>query len=797
MSDSNEINLGVGSQAHQVAAGSNISQTYIAQQIVNPPAPSRAWQPPKQKLNVVRTFTGRRDALNELAVLGARGVTTPRLMIAGIGGLGKTSLAAQITHDLENEFDGGILLADIPTVDVFLKLGEWAELYDSDVKEIQDLDLRADRVRDLIHQRVGNKRVLAILDGVVDENDEPKLAPLLRALSDCAVLTTTRATNLPSLYHFRAVPVQDFDAQDAVDLFQKFLSNDKRFVGNEKQIHALGEQVGWLPFALELLAKQLDKHREWTLANLQTKLAQSKLEALKWSRVNDKEKNIFASFLLSYNGLNESEKLFFQTLGAFGGIDFDIHASAMVARGHPQRSIDKEDDRVRAEQVDDERAEEMLEHLLELSMAQTGRAMGRYRLHALMREFARTLCGENLYDADLRMAAFYCGVAIENGNKLDGKEIEHALAILDSEVSNIFAGQKWARENETREARELARDFIYRGKNAAMTSYFMLRANWMEWIEWSEYGLAACRALGDERGEGAIAGNLGLAYADKGEWDRAIELYQQSLVTLERLGDAHGMAQTYNNLGVVYHSKGEWDKAIELYQQSLVTLERVGDGHGMAQTLGNLGGVYYSKGEWDKAIELYQQSLVTKERVGDVHGMAGTYGNLGLVYKAKGEWDKAIELYQKDLAISERIGDVHGMAQTYSNLGNVYADKEEYSLAIENYEKAASLFNQLGDAVNTAALWTNIGLIHFEQGNFVDAKELVEKAIKFDEQQGNIEGLMIDFEAMSLILEKQDNREGAITYSAGAFDLCKRIGHPNLDRNRKRLEQLRHERSHP
>ena len=279
---------------------------------VHPPEPPREWKPPKQMLNVVPTFVGRHDALGKLATLGARGVTTPRLMLAGIGGFGKTSLAAQITNDLKHIFDGGILLAELPTVDVFLKLDEWAKLYDGDVKEIQDVNLRADRVRDLIHQRVGSKRVLAVLDGIVDENDEPKLAPLLRALRDCAVLVTTRATNLPALYHFRAIPVQDFGEQDAVDLFHKILLDDARLETDlsgfrkperslaQDQIHALGEQVGWLPFALELLAKQLGKHREWTLANLQTKLAQSKLELLKWGSVNEKEKGIFASFLVSW-----------------------------------------------------------------------------------------------------------------------------------------------------------------------------------------------------------------------------------------------------------------------------------------------------------------------------------------------------------------------------------------------------------------------------------------------------------------------------------------------------------------
>jgi tetratricopeptide (TPR) repeat protein len=261
--------------------------------------------------------------------------------------------------------------------------------------------------------------------------------------------------------------------------------------------------------------------------------------------------------------------------------------------------------------------ESMLEHLLELSMAQTGGTAGRYRLHALMREFARALCGENLYDAESRMAEFYCEVAKTNGSKLHGEGWESALAILDREVSNIFAGQKWARENETRKARELTRDFIY----GAMANYFSLRANWAEWIEWSEYGIAACEKLGDEKAAGAIAGNLGSVYFQKGEWDKAIAFYQKSLDTKERVGDAHGMAQTFNNLGIVYRQKGEWDKAIAFYQQALQTMERVGDAVGISSTSWNLGLLLKEQNKLAEAIQWMEKCVVIEEKLGHPDAM--------------------------------------------------------------------------------------------------------------------------------------------------------------------------------
>jgi len=849
MGDSNQINMGAGAQAHQVAAGNNISQTYIAQQIVNAPPQAPEWQPPKQMLNVVPTFVGRQDELRELATLGVIGVTTPRFLIAGVGGLGKTSLAAQITRDLESQFTGGILLAEIPTVDVFLKLGEWAELYGGDVKEIQDVNQRADRVRQIIQQRVGTKRVLAVLDGVVDESDDAKLAPLLRALRDCAVLVTSRAKNLPSLFHFREIGFKEFDAQNAVDLFNRILPQDQRLVGNESQIHALHKAVDSLPFALELLAKQLVKHREWSLTDLENKFAQSKLDVLEWGRGQTKDTAIRASFFLSYRGLDADEQTFFTQLGAFGGRDFDVQAAAYVG------------------QVKAAAAEKMLEHLLELSMAQTGRGAGRYTLHALMREFARELCSKNLYDAELHMATYYCAIARENGDKLYSNEIDQALAILDAELTNISTGQKWARENATQEARELTRDFIY----GAITYYFRLRANWAEWIEWSEYGIAACQALEDERGEGAIAGNLGIVYRQKGEWDKAIEFYQNALQTMERLGDVHGMAQTYINLGSVYADKGEWDKAIAFYQQSLEikervgdvqgmaqtymglgivyankgewdkaiefyqnalqtmerlgdvqgmaqtygnlgnvylqkgewdkaiafyqnalqTMERLGDVHGMAQTYGNLGAVYYRKGEWDKAIEFYQQSLVTKERLGDVHGMAQTYINLGAVYYRKGEWDKAIEFYQNALETMERLGDVHGMAQTYGNLGLVYADKGEWDKAIAFYQKDLAISERLGDVHGMAQTYGNLGLVYADKGEWDKAIEFYQKDLAISERLGDVVGMSATYWNIGTLYEEQDNLPEAIASIEKAVAIKERIGHPLLESQRAHLQELK------
>lgn len=193
-----------------------------------PPEPPREFMPPFQMLPDLQTFVGRDKQIQTLAGLGVVGAGNPRFLIAGDGGMGKTKLAARVTRLIQSAFPGGILLAEIPNADPFLVLDNWARAYDGDVREFQDLATRADRVRDLIRQRVGNKRVLAVLDGVVDESDDAKLGPLLRALSHCAVLVTSRACQLASIPDAFLIDLAHLNADETFELFQRVTQYDAR-----------------------------------------------------------------------------------------------------------------------------------------------------------------------------------------------------------------------------------------------------------------------------------------------------------------------------------------------------------------------------------------------------------------------------------------------------------------------------------------------------------------------------------------------------------------------------------------
>jgi tetratricopeptide (TPR) repeat protein len=203
--------------------------------------------------------------------------------------------------------------------------------------------------------------------------------------------------------------------------------------------------------------------------------------------------------------------------------------------------------------------------------------------------------------------------------------------------------------------------------------------------------------LGSIGTHGVVLGNLGLAYSDLGQVEKAIEYYEQALVISRGIGDRCGEGNHLGNLGLAYSDLGQVEKAIEYYEQALVISRGIGDRRGEGNHLGNLGLAYSNLGQVEKAIEYYEQALVISRGIGDRRGEGTGLGNLGSAYYHLGQVEKAIEYYEQALVISREIGDRRGEGNRLGNLGSAYSDLGQVEKAIEYYEQALAIGKEIKD----------------------------------------------------------------------------------------------------
>ncbi|MEH2142245.1 CHAT domain-containing protein [Nostoc sp.] len=127
-----------------------------------------------------------------------------------------------------------------------------------------------------------------------------------------------------------------------------------------------------------------------------------------------------------------------------------------------------------------------------------------------------------------------------------------------------------------------------------------------------------------------ILRNIGRAEEVLGFVQEAVVHFQQALDLCSE-EELITKAALLNNIAGVIAQQGNIARAIALWEQSLEISEQIGDVKGKAATLNNMAGVIAQQGNIARAITLWKQSLQIIEQIGDVEGKAATLSNMAYV----------------------------------------------------------------------------------------------------------------------------------------------------------------------
>ncbi len=230
-----------------------------------------------------------------------------------------------------------------------------------------------------------------------------------------------------------------------------------------------------------------------------------------------------------------------------------------------------------------------------------------------------------------------------------------------------------------------------------LASAYQSAGRTVEAIPLFEQNLTDCtRILGLEHPDTLISrGNLASAYQSAGRITEATTLIEHNLTDSERvLGPEHPDTLTSRgNLASAYQSAGRITEAIPLYEHTFADRERIlGPEHPSTLTsCHNLASAYRSAGRIAEAIPLIEQNLANCERIlGPEHPDTLTYrGNLAGAYRSAGRIAEAIPLIEQNLTDFERVlGPEHpDTLVSRGNLANAYQSAGRVGEAIPLIER--------------------------------------------------------------------------------------------------------------
>ncbi len=671
-------------------------------------------QTPAQLPADVADFTGRDEQVKRLSDLlvgaGTSGATgaVRVAVVAGAGGLGKTSLAVHAAHRIRRKFPDGQLYVDLlgatPTplapADV---LARFLRDLGVDGRQVPvDEDERAGRYRTAL----AGRRVLVVLDNA---RDAAQVRPLLPGTASSAVLVTTRS-RMPDLASTRLVDLDVLDDDDALTLFNRAVGDDRAAAEPEATAELL-EACAGLPLAIRICAARLATRSGWSIQSMASRLRD---EHRRLDELSVGDLAVRASFQVSFasllttagpDGVAPADA--FRLLGLWQGASISPVAAAALF-GTPEYL-----------------AENALETLVDAHLLETS-GSERYKFHDLLRVYASERAAADLSgterDAAIgRLLGWYLRTADaaaevilphryqvpleadDTGTPaLSFTATDDALAWYDSERVNVVAA--------TRQAAAVGRHDIAWRLPAPLISMFNRRGNWADCITTHRIALQSARQAGNRQGEAWVLNNLGQALGFT-HMNEGIELLERSREIRREIGDRLGEAQSANNLSDAYVVLGRTDEALDLMRLALDLNREVGYRYGEGIVLNNLGEAFLELGRPPEAIDYLQQARRVFAEVESANGAGYALHNLGRAHLDLHQDVEALDCLQQAVVIHTSVGDRHRQAFTLRYLGVAQERCGRVAEANGSWALAAAIFDDLGDAAQAAEIRALLSLV--------------------------------------------------------------------------------------
>ncbi|MCZ7421799.1 BTAD domain-containing putative transcriptional regulator [Verrucosispora sp. WMMA2121] len=631
----------------------------------------------------VAHFVGR-EALVERMVDRSRDVagSAPVVhLIDGMAGSGKTTLAVQVARRLAASHPDGQLFIDLRGHDE----GNVMDPATALVVLLRQLGVPAPRIpvdvderRGLWRRELSARRAVVVLDNAADSD---QVAPLLPVTASSVILITSRR-RLLDLDVGPPESLSVLSPEEGVRLLA-VSAGDERVHAEPESAAEIVRSCGYLPLAIRLVGSRLAHRRNRRLVDLAARLAANDSGLASFGTG---ERSVAAAFTASYEPLHEVSKRVFRLLGLHTGHFCISMVAAMSGLSYAKASHILDD------LVDC--------HLLEESED------GRYRMHDLVRQFARGKCLET-DSSELRAAALtslldqvmqLSIVATKSLNRL--VDIYGDIGDVAPERPDLLPGPETVDIDWVERERGNLNLFIelaaknslhgYTWKMARVLWRFYYVRGYFEDIQRThELGLIAAEQAGDRRAVGVMQNYLASALIKTGSHDQTVRWLKSALVEAESVGRRGDIARIRGNLSVVHCLMGDFQESADLAMAALRDLpmrliSRV------RIHLPNVGIALTWLGRYEEALRVHRRHLLWARVEGDRYQIANALSHIAAVRTRKGEHAQALRLLRSAMILYAETGHRYGeadarnvMGMAYRGVGLLAEARRQHELALE------------------------------------------------------------------------------------------------------------------
>jgi class 3 adenylate cyclase len=262
---------------------------------------------------------------------------------------------------------------------------------------------------------------------------------------------------------------------------------------------------------------------------------------------------------------------------------------------------------------------------------------------------------------------------MEQGSALRGK------GDLSQALESFFEGVKIAKEKERK------RDLGLLYANIAIV--YSIMGDDQNTILNYKNAISILKEENDSVGYANALENLGSYNLDLSKPDSALVFLKQSGKIYKALNNKIGMAYNLGNIGLAYALKGENDIAEKNIGLATEILEELGNFYPISIYLTYMSDIYANKNDWDAAFGFAHKSLDLalqhnlKEQIGDA------YLKLSELYEQRGNTEESLKYYKNHIAFRDSVTNIDVVQEMANQRTNLEVSQKQIEVDLLNEQK--------------------------------------------------------------------------------------------------------------
>jgi serine/threonine protein kinase len=601
-----------------------------------------------------RRLIGRDDLVNRVKGLLA---DNERVLLQGMGGIGKTSLAATVAAQWIDSAKGDVVWLEAANENaetlfeaLARALGEQAAIVDKTGDE------RLETIRRLLNE----KKLLLVIDNIWNER---ALYEMMKALPPHLPVLLTSRSPLP--IDGEIINVEDLSPINALDLLNYHARQD---FSKDENAQALCKILGYHPFTLEIAGKRLKVNRGMTPAQLIDSIKDAPHELDMPENFADAGRKGVKDLLdASVDELVSHLRGTFVFMGGLFSPIASVELLSLVADHAPR-------------QTESALKELQQRGLVELVPAAAD-APAHYRLHDLTYSYARALYREQSKNRDSVITAVQSFVD------------DHASAFdtLEFDQPNILGAVKAA---QMADHTQTMLDIMF---VLAVRGFMDARGHILLLLEQLDNAIDAAQKMQPQPAETLhfLLSKRGNAYVNQGNLAQAFIIYKQALELAPNLSRK---AILMSVIGTVRFRQGQ-DDAASYLEQAYQIAKSNQDDLALSIVLEHQGHQAKSQNNHESALRYFKEALAVAERLPNIDRQFFALLNVGALEYELGHVNEALVSHKLAYQLAQQNDNILWIANALQCMGEDYDKLGDRKLAQENFSAALASFRAFGATV--------------------------------------------------------------------------------------------------